>query len=163
MKERKDQDEEELCKSIIKGLARLSREKHAMLAEIEEEQPVIRIDDVNGKELPWHEVRKQELKYVRIDTNKAFEESSCKSSDHELLQESPKARESKSGDRPDLYGGTLPWEALKAFTQNAANHKDTFSIMHIDVHTFMQKLRDLYWYDYQWRTEWAPTLGELVC
>ena len=27
------------------------------------------------------------------------------------------------------------------------------------VHTFMQKLEDLYWYDYQWRTECAPTLG----
>ena len=35
-KERKDQDEETLCKSIIKGLTRRNREKHAILAEIEE-------------------------------------------------------------------------------------------------------------------------------
>ena len=28
---------------------------------------------------------------------------------------------------------------------------------------FMQKLRNLCWYDYRWRTEWAPTLAKLVC
>ena len=66
--ERKDQNEEKLCKSIIKGLARRHREKHAIFAEIEEgKQHVMCIDDVTGKELPWHEVRKargQELKYL---------------------------------------------------------------------------------------------------
>ena len=45
------------------------REKHAVLAEMEEEeQDVICIDDVIGKELPWHAVRKareRELKYLR--------------------------------------------------------------------------------------------------
>ena len=52
-----------------KGFARRNREKHAILAEIEEEeQHVICIDDVTGKGVPWHEVRKareEEVKYVR--------------------------------------------------------------------------------------------------
>ena len=43
------------------------------------------------------------------------------------------ATEFKSDDRPDLYAGTPPFEALKAITSIAANHKETFSIMHIDV------------------------------
>ena len=43
------------------------------------------------------------------------------------------AREFKSDDRPDLYAGTLPLEALKAIISIAANHKKMFSIMHIDV------------------------------
>ena len=43
------------------------------------------------------------------------------------------ARECKSDDRPDLYAGTPPLEALKAIISIAANHKETFSIMHIDV------------------------------
>ena len=43
------------------------------------------------------------------------------------------AREFKSDDRPDLYAGTLPLEALKVIMSIAANHKGTFSIMHIDV------------------------------
>ena len=36
--ERRCQNEEKLCKSIIKGSARRNREKHAILAEIEEKQ-----------------------------------------------------------------------------------------------------------------------------
>ena len=43
------------------------------------------------------------------------------------------AREFKSDDRPDLYSGTPPLEALKAILSIAAKHKETFSIMHIDV------------------------------
>ena len=43
------------------------------------------------------------------------------------------AREFKSDDRPDLYAGTSPLEALKAIISVAANNKNTFSIMHIDV------------------------------
>ena len=43
------------------------------------------------------------------------------------------AREFKSDDQPDLYAGTPPLEALKAIISIAANHKETFSIMHIDV------------------------------
>ena len=52
--------EERLCKSILKGLARRSHEKHTMLADVEEkqEQDVICFDDITGKELPWHAVRK---------------------------------------------------------------------------------------------------------
>ena len=50
------QSEEKLCKSIIKGLARRNRERHAMLADVEEEQEqdVICFDDITGKELPLH-------------------------------------------------------------------------------------------------------------
>ena len=65
----RNQNEQTLCKSIIKGLARSSQERHAMLAAMEEENPdVVCIDDVAGKELPWHAVRKareQDLKYLR--------------------------------------------------------------------------------------------------
>ena len=43
------------------------------------------------------------------------------------------AREFKSDDRPDLYAGTPPLEALKTIISIAANHKETFSIMQIDV------------------------------
>ena len=108
--------EERLCKSIIKGLARRNREKHAMLADVEEEQEqdVICFDDITGKELPWHAVRKArelELKYLRdlglecmrklmrkrnhssghkrFDTDKAFEGGPCRS-DHECVRESSK-------------------------------------------------------------------------
>ena len=64
------QSEEKLCKSIMKGLAKRSREEHAMLADVEEgqEQHVICFDDITGKELPWQTVRKArelELKYLR--------------------------------------------------------------------------------------------------
>ena len=50
----------DLCKSIIKVLARRNRERHAMLADVgeEQEQDVICFDDITGKELPWHAVRK---------------------------------------------------------------------------------------------------------
>ena len=53
--------------------------------------------------------------------------SPCRS-DHECVRES-----SKSDDRPDLYAGTPPLEALKATKSIAANHKETFPIVHIDV------------------------------
>ena len=43
------------------------------------------------------------------------------------------AREFNSGDRPDLYAGTAPLEALKAFICIAANHCPEFSLMHLDV------------------------------
>ena len=150
--------EEKLCKSILKGLAKRSREKHAMLADVEEgqEQDVICIDDITGKELPWRAVRKArelELKYLRdlgvyekvdekeavakygitpvdtkwIDTDKAFEGEPMQ------IRSRMCAREFKSDDRPDLYAGTPPLEALKAIISIAANHKETFSIMHIDV------------------------------
>ena len=64
-------------------------EKHTMLTDVEkeQEQDVTCFDDITGKELPWHAVRKDrelELKYVRdlgvtpvdtkwVDTDKAFE------------------------------------------------------------------------------------------
>ena len=43
------------------------------------------------------------------------------------------AREFKSGDRPDLYAGTPPLEALKAIISIAASHTPEFSLMHVDV------------------------------
>ena len=48
------QSEERLCKSVMKGLARRNRERHAMLADVEEEQEqnVMCLDDITGKELP---------------------------------------------------------------------------------------------------------------
>ena len=153
------QSEERLCKSIIKGLARRNRERHAMLADAEEkkEQDVICLDDITGKELPWHAVRKARemelLKYLRdlrvceksdekeavakygitpvdtkwVDTDKAFEEEPMQ------IRSRMCAREFKSDDRPNLHAGTPPLEALKAIISIAANHKETFSIMHIDV------------------------------
>ena len=153
-------DEEKLYRSILKGLTRRNCEKHAMLAEMEEtqdgEQDIVCFDDVTGKELPWSAVRKArelELKYLRdlgvyekvdekeaiekygitpidtkwIDTDKAFEGEPMQ------IRSRMCAREFKSDDRPDLYAGTPPLEALKAIISIAANHKGTFSIMHIDV------------------------------
>ena len=46
----RSQKEETWCKSVIRGLARCNREKHAMLAEMEEEnQDVVFVDDITGK------------------------------------------------------------------------------------------------------------------
>ena len=61
-----------------------------------------------------------------IDTNKAFEEAI-------QIRSRLVAREFKSGGRPDLSAGTPPLGALKATIHIAANHKHTFSIMHIDL------------------------------
>ena len=152
------QSEERLCRSIIKGLARRNHERHTMLADVEEEQEqdVICFDHITGKELPWHAVRKAlelELKYLRdlavyekvdekeavekygvtpvdtkwVGTDKAFEGNQMQ------IRSRMCAREFKSDDWPDLYAGTPPLEALKAIISIASNHKETFSIMHIDV------------------------------
>ena len=141
-----------------KKVARRNHERHTMLADVEEEQEqyVISFDDITGKELPWHAVRKAselELKYLRdlgvyqkvdeketvakyeitpvdtkwVDTDKAFEGQPMQ------IRSRMCAREFKSDDRPDLHAGTPPLEALKAITSIAANNKETFSIMHIDV------------------------------
>ena len=78
----RSQSERRLCKSIIKGLARHNREKHAILADVEEEEyDDIYFHDITGKELPCHAVRRArelELKYLReigvyenIDENEA--------------------------------------------------------------------------------------------
>ena len=42
------------------------------------------------------------------------------------------SREFKSGDRPDLYAGTLALEALKATKSIAASHSPEFSLVHVD-------------------------------
>ena len=147
----RSQSEERLCKSIIRGLAKRNHEKHTMLADVEEEQvqDVICFDDITGKELPWHAVRKArefELKYLRdlgvhekvdekeavekygitpvntvwVDTDKAFEVEPMQ------IRSQMCAREFKSDDRSDLYAGIPPLEALKAMISIAANHKEKF-------------------------------------
>ena len=186
--EMRRQSEERLCKSIMKGLARRDREKHEMLAEVKEkEQDVICFDDITGNKLPWYAVRKArelDLKYLRdlgvyekIDENEAVAQYKITPVDTKLVdkdkafEDKPMqirsqfvSTEFKSDDQPDLYAGTLPLEALKAMMSIAANHKETFSIMHIDVsrayfHAMAQRLvRN----DFQLRTEWVPTLGGLV-
>ena len=51
-----DYEEDKLCVSNIKGLARHNRESHAKRATDEEEgQRVQCNDDITGKELPWSE------------------------------------------------------------------------------------------------------------
>ena len=94
-------------------------------------------DDMTGKELPWQgvkETREKGLTHLRelgvyekvdecagvaqynvtpvdtksVDTDKAFEGEPMQ------LRSRIMAREFKSADRPDLYAGTLPLEALKA-------------------------------------------------
>ena len=104
------------CKSIMKGVSRRKRQRHAMFAEMEEEnQDVVCVDNITGKDLPWHALRKArapELKFLRdfrvhekvdereaiaqyqltlfdttwTDTDKAFEESPCEQN-QELLRE----------------------------------------------------------------------------
>ena len=96
----------------MKGLARRNRERHAMLADVQEEQEpdVICFDDITGKELPWHAVRKaRELEskclrdlgvYEKVDEKesvakygmtqtKRSREGPCRS-DHERVRESSK-------------------------------------------------------------------------
>ena len=145
------QSEEKLCRSIIKGLARRNHERHTMLADVEEEQEqdVICFDDITGKELPWHAVRRArelELKYLRdlgvyakvdekeavekygvtpidtkwIDTDKAFEGEPMQ------IRSRIVAREFKSDDRPDLYAGTPPLEALKVFNIDCSKPQRNF-------------------------------------
>ena len=43
------------------------------------------------------------------------------------------AREIKSGDRPNLYAGTVPLDGMKATLSIAANHGQTLEVTHIDV------------------------------
>ena len=64
-RERKDQDEEKLRKSIFKGFARHTLENRAILATAEEEDQ--HIDDITGEELVMSKIRHdraQELKYI---------------------------------------------------------------------------------------------------
>ena len=62
-----------------------------------------------------------------VDTDKAFQGEPMQ------IRSRMCAREFKSDDRPDLYAGTPPLEASKAKISIAANNKEMFSIMHIDV------------------------------
>ena len=62
-----------------------------------------------------------------VDTDKAFEGVPMQ------IRSRFFARLFKSGDRPDLYAGTLPLEALRAIMSVAASHSPEFSRMHVDV------------------------------
>ena len=62
-----------------------------------------------------------------LTQTKCSRESPCRSG-HECARQS-----SKVTNRPVLHAGTPPLEALKAIKSIAANHKETFSFMHIDV------------------------------
>ena len=83
-----------------------------------------------------------------VDTDKSVR------GEHMQIRSRMCVREFESDDRPDWYAGTPPLEALKAIISIASNHKETFSIMHIDVS------RAYFHAKAQWRTEWAPTLGK---
>ena len=80
---------------------------------------------MNVKLLHKTEVTPVDTKW--IDTNKAFEGEPMQ------IRSRIVARGVKSDDRPDLHAGTPSWKFLKARTSIAANHKETLSIMHIDV------------------------------
>ena len=99
------------------------------------------------------QAREQELKYLRelgvygkvderadvakycvtpidtkwVDTDEAFEGKPMQ------IRSRIVAREFNSGDRPDLYAGTPPLEALKAIIFTVASHSPEFSLMHVDV------------------------------
>ena len=77
--------------------------------------------DVN-EAVAQHKITPVDTKW--FDTDKAFEEEPMQ------IRSRIVVREFKSDDRPDLYAGIPPLEALKAI---AASHKETFSIIHIDV------------------------------
>ena len=60
-------DAEANLTKIMKGLARRNRERHAMLAEMEEEyQDVVCVDDITGKEFPCHAVCKARAQELNI-------------------------------------------------------------------------------------------------
>ena len=73
------------------------------------------------------EYRTQPVDTKWIDTDKAFEGEPIQ------VRSRLVAREFRTGDRPDLYAGTPPLEALKAVISIAANHPTTYGLMHIDV------------------------------
>ena len=130
-------------------------EQDAMLAEAGEEDKFIKcFDDITGKELPWQGVkqpREKELKYLRelgvyekVDEHAAVAKYNVTPVDSKWVDKACEvepmqirsrivAREFKIGDRPDLYAGTPPLEALKAIISIAASHRPEFSLMHVDV------------------------------
>ena len=62
-----------------------------------------------------------------IDTDKAIEGEPMQ------IRSRIVARGFKSGDRPDLYAGTPPLEALRTILSIAASHSPEFLLMHVDV------------------------------
>ena len=76
---------------------------------------------------PWRSTESLQWTQSGLTQTNHSRESPCRS-DQECARES-----SKVHDRPDLYAGTPPLEALKATISIAANNRETFSIMHIDV------------------------------
>ena len=131
--------------------------RDAMLAMAEEEnQRVWCTDDITCKELQWSE------KFAKLKNNnrsicatptcmgKLMHVMQSQSISHHRRHEVDRHKQSirgeplqfrsrlvsrqlKRGDRPDLYAMTAPLEAVRAIISIAANHKQTFSIMHLDV------------------------------
>ena len=117
-----NRSEERLCKSVIGGLVKRNHEKHTMLADVGEkqEQDAICFDDIAGKELPWLEVpeaRELELKYLcdlgvyQWTRNGLTQTKRSREPMH--VRSRMCVREFKSGDRPVLYAGTPPLDALE--------------------------------------------------
>ena len=93
------QSEERLCRSIIKGL---------VVYEKVEEKEAVEKYGVTPVDTKW------------VDTEKAFEGKPMQ------IRSRMCAREFKIDDRPDLYAGTPPLEALKAIISIAANKQRNF-------------------------------------
>ena len=142
--------EEKLCQSILKGLVKRNKEKHAMSADVEEtqeeERDVVCHDDVTGKELPWwavHKARELELQYLRdlgvyekVDEKEAIKKygvtpidtkwiDTDKAFEGEPMQIRSRicAREFKSDDRPDLYAGAPSVEGIEGHNINCSESR----------------------------------------
>ena len=90
-----------------------------------------------------------------IDMNEAFEGGAHANQVTNWCKRIQKWRSARS------VRGDPSMAAFDAIISVAANQKHIFSITHIDV-SVTRKPRDLCWYAYQCRTDWAPTLRKLV-
>ena len=101
------------------------------------------------------------LQSTRCDADKEFEGEPMQiRSDQELLQGSSKVKIGQICTQ-----GLLHWKRCNLSSRlqqiTRTHFQSCTSTCH--VHTFMQKLRDMCWYGYQWRTGWASTFGKLAC
>ena len=108
-KERKVQEEEDLCTSIIKGLARRNR-------VVKSTQYWQRLEEKTKASCALMTSPAKNCCGM-VDTNKTLEE--------EVVQIRSRivAREFESEDRPDLYAGTPPMEASRAVISISASHE----------------------------------------
>ena len=151
----------------------------------EEDQRVQCFDDIFGKELPWTAIRQacdQSLKYVcdfgvcdKFDERDAIaryqvtpvstrggstqtehsRESPCKPG-HDSWHENSKVETDTTYMQWTV--GSVESKKQSPSQRTTSKHSQSCtSTCH--VHTFTQKLRDLYWYFCPWRTEGSPTPG----